>query len=374
MKVLLIGEHYSDNLGDGVICTNVEKMIKKEFIDVQITKLDLSHRSGFTQEYDNFILSKKKINKLKVYLKNNSGIYEYLSNLKRNKSTLKDFDIFFGDSYDIAIFAGGALFLPCFIFQISYLVNKCEENNIPVIFNCCGFGKLKSKILFYKLKHSLNKKIVHSISIRDHENIAKQLINRPFEKNYDIALLSNENFNILKKDNHLIGLGIMYIEQDRNLLIDFWQKIIKELNTKNINWKIFCNGSSEDYEFSKQILKNLNLNQEKYIVNCPKRPDELVNTISEFSSILSFRLHSHIIATSLYIPSIAMVWDKKIEDFFKYLNLEDRCYSYYEYDIEKIINQLSIITLSKENIERIDELKKYSKKWLIKNIWEVLDE
>lgn len=374
MKILLIGEHYSDNLGDGVICANVEEMVKKNFNEVQITKLDLSHRLDFAQEYNNFILSKKKINKLKLYLKNNSAIYEYLSNLKRNRSTLKDFDVFFDDSYDIAIFAGGALFLPCFIFQISYLVNKCEKNNVPIIFNCCGFGKLKSKILFYKLKRSLNKNIVRSVSIRDHETIAKQLINRSFDKNYDIALLSNENFNVLKKDNHLVGLGIMYIEKDRDLLIDFWQKTINKLNKKNINWKIFCNGSSEDYEFAKQILKKLNLNQEEYIVNCPKRPNDLINTISEFSSILSFRLHSHIIATSLYIPSIAMVWDKKVQDFFKYLNLEDRCYSYYEYDIEKIVDHLSNITFSKENIVRIDELKEYSKKWLINNIWEVLDE
>ena len=94
MKILLIGEHYSDNLGDGVICANVEEMVKKNFNEVQITKLDLSHRLDFAQEYNNFILSKKKINKLKLYLKNNSAIYEYLSNLKRNRSTLKDFDVF----------------------------------------------------------------------------------------------------------------------------------------------------------------------------------------------------------------------------------------------------------------------------------------
>lgn len=47
-KVLLVGEIYSENLGDGVLCQCVEFLIKKYFNkEVMIDYLDLSGRKSY---------------------------------------------------------------------------------------------------------------------------------------------------------------------------------------------------------------------------------------------------------------------------------------------------------------------------------------
>lgn len=50
LKILLIGEFYSDNLGDGVLCEVVYKLISDN-ISTDITKLDLSARNNYGDYY-----------------------------------------------------------------------------------------------------------------------------------------------------------------------------------------------------------------------------------------------------------------------------------------------------------------------------------
>ena len=47
--------------------------------------------------------------------------------------------------------------------------------------------------------------------------------------------------------------------------------------------------------------------------------------LAGFQSIISFRLHSHIIAASLDIPSVGVVWDDKLRFFFQKTGHEERC-------------------------------------------------
>lgn len=47
MKILLIGEVYSPNLGDGVICETVAALIKQKYPNCEIVMADLSGRSEY---------------------------------------------------------------------------------------------------------------------------------------------------------------------------------------------------------------------------------------------------------------------------------------------------------------------------------------
>lgn len=47
--------------------------------------------------------------------------------------------------------------------------------------------------------------------------------------------------------------------------------------------------------------------------------------ISEFSSLISFRLHSHIVAASLNIPAVGISWDEKIKFFYENIGHKERC-------------------------------------------------
>ena len=99
----------------------------------------------------------------------------------------------------------------------------------------------------------------------------------------------------------------------------------------------------------------------------PTIPEELIANISEFKSLISFRLHSHIIASACGIPSIAIIWDKKVEEFFKKINLEKRCKTINS-SIQDIVDSLEIA--EKEGIDN-DMIKRQgdlSKKSLLDNI------
>jgi polysaccharide pyruvyl transferase WcaK-like protein len=50
-----------------------------------------------------------------------------------------------------------------------------------------------------------------------------------------------------------------------------------------------------------------------------------VNLIASFGSLISYRLHSHIIACSLDIPTVAIQWDRKVPFFFEKIGCPRRC-------------------------------------------------
>ena len=365
MRILLIGEIYSENLGDGVICDCVTWLIKKNFANCTIDKLDLSYNVGVGKRAIDEYYNKKnklqkrsefifKFNNLKIikkltYLKFNFiNKSQYLKNRNeyiKNKKIINEF-INLKYDYDFAIFAGGQLFMDYFSYPIYTYVRKLSKRNIPILFNACGAGPIKSKVLIYKLKKSLNNNFVKGISTRDDIYGIKKLYlttNKNIKKTYDPALFTKEVYGINKKKNSkIVGLGVMKTSNmDNNALKELWKNIISELEKKHIRWKMFCNGSPWDYEFAKEILLELGYctDLDTYLCKRPQVPQELVQEISNFKSIISFRLHSHIIAYSLDIPSIALVWDEKLKFFFSSNKKLDRC-MYIDESPLKIVEKL----------------------------------
>ena len=189
---------------------------------------------------------------------------------------------------------------------------------------------------------------------------------------FDTALLTREYFSycINEKNRTCVGLGIISLNNSKfseKILIKFWINIIDELSKRNIKWKMFCNGAQCDYRLAKKILNLKGMEEKKFLQKRPTIPEELIANISEFKSLISFRLHSHIIASACGIPSIAIIWDKKVEEFFKKINLEKRCKTINS-SIQDIVDSLEIA--EKEGIDN-DMIKRQgdlSKKSLLDNI------
>ena len=52
MKILLVGEFYSDNLGDPLLCQTVQKLILQDYPDARIIPFDLTGRVSETEYYE----------------------------------------------------------------------------------------------------------------------------------------------------------------------------------------------------------------------------------------------------------------------------------------------------------------------------------
>ena len=365
-KILLVGELYSDNLGDAVLCEIVKNIIKENiYCDIELC--DLSGRN-FYGEYFNYKWYERIIKKIALILFKFNLINLGKINVLFKNNYYNKFD----KSYDLVIFAGGQMLMDYFVFPIEKLIKIFKKRNIPVIFHACGAKEIENRNLEKRLKKILLLDIVKSISIRDDINLVntKYLMTskKKAVKTFDTALCTNEYFNINKvRKESIVGLGIMNCDKFRaEKQIIFWSNLIDELDKRKIKWQLFCNGSEADYKMLKNIVVRKNLNKNQYLMR-PKTAKDLVKVISNFDKIISFRLHSHIIAASMGIPTIGISWEKKVNQFFYNLGLEYRCKTI-NTSVQDIVDCLELV--EKEGINNIIIKKQsyLSKKSLLDNI------
>lgn len=333
-RILVVGEHFSENLGDGVICHSVEFLIHKTFPDSEIILSDLSGRLHFLNEYQ----GQEKLSGRSKYLISkwthralNRNTFLYSLYVHGRRSRAKNIKEKSNQPYDLAVFAGGQMFMDYFSLPIHRHMQYLAKHNTPTIFNACGMGRVNSTLLQNRLQQALSHPNIDSISARDHvTQMNEKLLSTDIQatQSHDCALWTKEAFNIHKKESTVIGLGVISLNKKKDQkVIKLYTDVITELNNKGIQWELFCNGSFDDYELALKIARLLHYD-ESVIAKRPLNPTELVQTIAHYRSIISFRLHSHVIAVSLDIPTIAITWDSKVDFFFENIERPDRVFQY----------------------------------------------
>lgn len=378
MKISLIGEYYSSNLGDPIITDCVKYMINELNSEIEVDVLDLSRRIERKINTDSSHSKKinimKKISKISLLMNIRSIVnfmkwvfverkyyHEYLKKNLSNSNAI--------------IFSGGQLIMNnnlMFPLRIYSIVKYASKNQIPVYFNACGVQRY-NKISFgtILLKKSLNKSIVKRITTRDDIKMLKRYVkdNTKVDKTVDSALVCADAYKLSKNRKSIkIGLGVIspdmykrYYDRTKDssyfiteeILINFWKEVISELENRKIEWEIFTNGDKIDHDFAIKLLSELNYginNNSNKINKPPQESIELVSKISQYSLIISQRLHSHIIAFSLGMPSIGLIWDKKVYDFAREVNREEYFINVKKESVFKVIDLVENILNEKDDI------------------------
>lgn len=344
-KILVVGEYYSENLGDGVICETVKTIIQDLIPDANITIADIMGRKNFiTDEAEAETIAIKDNKNWREALKNNLSnlngkglgyFYDrmvYNKWLETRKEDIKVIKENCSNHYDLVVFAGGQLMYEPFAIPIGAHIEEFEKKNTPVIFNGCGFGKFTNHYAITQFSSFLNAEIVQDITVRDYVSEVNDLLlasNRiKATKTNDPALWVSEAYGITKTTSDVIGLGIIRRSDPvfNTKQKELYKQIITTLNKSNTKWQLFCNGEVADQNFALELLQEMGLSPD-HVAPRPLIPEQLVKLIASYQAIISFRLHSHIIATSLGIPGIGMTWDKKVNFFFSSFGCEDRCFS-----------------------------------------------
>ncbi len=333
-NIILIGEWYSTNLGDGVICNVVKKMMSSEVI---IIPFDLSLKERYSISHDEIdaFNVKKTVKQYKKYIISNIlkkvGVdVNYLKSKNYYKNYYKIFEnIIINNHPKALVFAGGQLFSENFIDRLYLIYLLANKYQIPMLFNACGFGQIVGWRTKKKLNEILNSNIPY-ISMRDGINEVKKLSTVNIIDTFDSALAVNLYYDIdFIKSNSCVGFGVMLspfqpIEKQYN----FWFSLIRYCVNENIKFKFFCIGNIEDYQFAKYIIKKMKLNSDLYLVKRPSTPEELIYAIVQFKSIITMRLHSMIIAYSFKIPAVCIEWHRKVREFFEKMDITDRIINY----------------------------------------------
>src|SRR5690606_20331335 len=97
--------------------------------------------------------------------------------------------------------------------------------------------------------------------------------------------------------------------------IEFFRLLVARLDAQGYHVTLFTNGAEEDERFLDRLCALPNL--EAVRTARPLTPDDLIALIRQFDTIVSHRLHAHIVAFSYAIPSVGLGWDSKVTSFFE---------------------------------------------------------
>lgn len=386
-NVVVFGEIFSPNIGDGVIYNSLEYLFSLKNI-----KTSPSDLSGLKQWENNTeettpkpinILHKSlriPIRKIKFLRRIYSALNWFIFKRKKISPIWEDIIA----SSDGVIIGGGQLltdinfgFTPK-IYEISRLAKKHKK---PLAFFGCGVGSngwgLLSRYMYGAALH-----YAKYVSCRD-ESSAK--IIKGYFPNFNVYVHPDPDFIIsylLKEKNSKktinptsIGFNFQDANHFRNFVpnlkkltdeeyIRFWVSIISSAYNSGYQVSIFSNGDPEDYKFAKAVhfkLKNLGYNITLY--PRPLKPVELIKIINNFANVIATRMHAGIISYALGNQPLAISWDKKVDGVWNSLGLGEFVVSEKIFDsidpwliLEEKLTSIKKNPIKDNNIENINNI------------------
>ncbi len=337
IKILLV-QITNRNLGDTVIADNTRELIKSSFPFMQ---------------------------------RNNVVIIDY-------PISCKDLEVL--KFVDAIVFAGGGLIK--FRNEQHYnhtiaITNKADELKIPVFFNAVGVeGYDEADERCLALKNAINLPCVKGITVRDDtetlENYYIENKSIVVKSVFDPAVFSPDKFlRATKRD--VMGLGVARGELftdygnekiDKCFLLNFWKNVVVEIEKQNREWEVFTNGLEGDEAFATEVLEYIG-----YGKKCvaPADSQQLVNTITQYKSIIACRMHSCIIAHTYKVPYIGLVWNDKLSLWGKKTGCIERLLKPEKMCSETVVQ--AVLDAEKTGVKKLNskeknKTKKYLKKFL----------
>lgn len=219
------------------------------------------------------------------------------------------------------------------------IINKiATKRHIPVMLNAMSIEKANSTdYRYHQLKRVANMDSVKLITTRDGAAGVDMLI-----KDYGITLSKcayvgdtafwiPECYNICRNEKSTIyGIGIMApdvfvqngFDLPENNVRAFYIDLIRCLQKRNIDFRLFTNGLGGDYDFTLELIDEMKLDQ-NLLLDKPNSPFDFINMISGFKAIIGARMHACITAFSLGVPLVGLVWHNKLKAFAKTMILDE---------------------------------------------------
>ena len=166
----------------------------------------------------------------------------------------------------------------------------------------------------------------------------------------DPAVWSSEVFRKEKKAGKgKIGIGVIRgkifkdngVNYTQEQLFTFYVNLVHQLIKEGYKQiELFTNGNTADTAFATAILRSLKLEGVDCLLKIPTSAEMLVEIISSYDAIVAARLHACIIAYSLKVPFVGLVWNDKLRFFGKNVQMESCFIPVGNLLPEVVVNQL----------------------------------
>ncbi len=369
MRVLVVGEIASRNLGDVAIFATLRHLLETR--GFRVTGLDLSRyhrfepgdplpRAGATAvtasgTFKTLVLRVIPflpgiVQKWLVYLT------KYRALLTRAQVWREEFK-----DFDLVIFGGGALLMDInwsFPLALRNMGRSVKAGGGHYACVGCSTGRQFSMNGMRWLREFLDG--ADYIALRDKASIEglRRIGNYPAEVFADTALMTAAVVtNVPKADSGTLGLNIMAPVQHprftRSLYETYFREMSKFVETvgkgKAGEWDrivIFTTGEPRDFDAAKSLAGQYAARSAGIAVELAPAPgtlDELCATIAGCGAVVSSRMHAGILAKSYRRPLVALGWDEKVKGFCETLGIRDSFIEIDEFGAHSLISRLSRI-------------------------------
>ncbi len=245
---------------------------------------------------------------------------------------------------DLVLFGGAPLFnykYQMFYERTASTIELAQTYQKPVLFSAIGIEHYEEENeKCQRLKRTLNFDCVQQITTRDgieELNKYKTNPNLVIDLVADPAVFTGEAFRSYlspKADTKQKTIGIFvfrasgftdnHIDFTKEDAVALWKNIISTAQALGYDYRLLTSGHFGDEAFMDYLIREHGIDETKCIFNM-NAPEKLVSAISSFDAIISCRLHPSIIAFSLQVPSIGLIWNPKVKHFYDCVGYSDRC-------------------------------------------------
>lgn len=344
IKILLITNCYSDNVGDQVIEACDVSLVRTAIdnlgipqTSLEVVSKDLSIVPNAYCDTDNEELLKNAYNaieKATVVLFGGAPVFNYAYQVFYKKTATllriaKEYNkpVIFSavgiDSYDEAN--------P----KCQFLKKEIQNGTIKQITTRDGLGHLqKYATLFGEENPSFPIALVSDPAVFTQPVFKKQQRKRlsiKMIKRFGKSLLAMSTASKKPTLKKTIGIFIFRaggfidngIKFNRKQQCAMWLTMIDEITKRGYDYELLTSGHFGDEAAIKYLIDKGMVKANK-CVQVVNTPEDLVGHISSYKAIISCRLHPSIISFAYNIPSVGLIWNSKVSDFYKHIGYPER--------------------------------------------------
>ncbi|MDQ3688729.1 MAG: polysaccharide pyruvyl transferase family protein [Chloroflexota bacterium] len=335
-RLILCGGAYSDNLGDAVIADCLVYALGRHLPQTQIVKMDISgrvesRRVGFGP--------KGRIQAVMNALPQALGGYlVLLGGSLYVKRTVEPTWQHLLEDHDTVIIGGGQLFQDeqlNFPLKMWWLTRNLRRSHARHVVYSVGVSSEWSKLGRMLFRPVFRGPELLYCSVRDRGSRRNLLAHLPETSRVDVqidpdpALLAGFAYEAATRTvpkQFDIGIGIMHPRTVRidarqrhmtpAMLSHRWRALIGALLDRDLRVALFTNGAREDEEYVQRLVDDLRGQPGLVVLPRPISATDLVINIARMRTVIAHRLHASIVGYALGTPTLGLLWDPKLEEFY----------------------------------------------------------
>jgi polysaccharide pyruvyl transferase WcaK-like protein len=341
-RIVLAGEVYSLNLGDGLIADTLRYLLLQVIPGSQVDYLDISRRAGWQEPGVGYTLRRALFEFGQAHL---GGVYTWLNGMRLElwlrQGSLAAWREQLREA-DALVIGGGQLLMDNqlnFPYKLGGVAQAAREMGVPVHLAACGVGDPWSPGGGRRLREVVEGAV--TVSVRDELSLARLRVYVPSANphlSFDPAIWAAEVYGGAASKGDQIGIGVIHPHTfnqgfksherlPKAALVDCWLKVLAAVQSEGASIELFTNGSPADQAFA-LALQNATarrLNLACAVAARPVTPQALVNTLRGYRTVVATRLHANVLAAAYGIPALGLAWDSKVNAFYQALGTPERC-------------------------------------------------